>query len=52
VVEFFCFLFFFCNYLDVKSIKDLNLDILKIEATRGKDTVSKCKYKDAKLAHL
>ena len=36
------------------SIKDLNLDILKIEAARWKDAVSKCKCKckDAKLAQF
>ena len=36
------------------SIKDLNLDILKIEAARWKDTVSKCKCKckDAKSAQF
>jgi len=34
------------------SIEDLNLDVLKIEAVRWKDTVSKCKCKDAKLAQF
>jgi len=34
------------------SIKDLNLDILRIEAARWKDTVSKCKCKDAKFAQF
>ncbi len=34
------------------SIKDLNLDILKIEAARWKDTVSKCKCKDANSAQF
>jgi hypothetical protein len=31
------------------SIKDLKLDILKIEAARWKDAVSKCKFKDEKI---
>jgi hypothetical protein len=31
---------------------ELNLGILKIEAARSKDTVSKCKCKDTKLAHF
>jgi len=30
----------------------LNLDILKIEAARWKDTVSKCKCNDEKLAQF
>ena len=34
------------------STKELNLDILKIEAARWKDTVSKCKCNDEKLAQF